>query len=76
MMFILQLQDVTEDMELQEFIRSVAEDGIEWAGIYGTKGFPTRLKTFGELVIIISYFIGTIFQQFSYTCTFFGPNCN
>jgi len=46
------LQDITNDPELQEFIRTVAEDGIGWAGIYGTKGFPTELNTFSELVII------------------------
>ena len=47
--FIL-FQDIINDPELQEFIRTVAEDGIGWAGIYGTKGFPTTLKTRPELV--------------------------
>ena len=43
------LQDVCEDYELAEFIRTVAVDGIEWAG-YGLKGFPTQLRSVLELV--------------------------
>ena len=38
-----------EDVELANFIRTVALDGIGWAGM-GTKGFPTNLRTIEELV--------------------------
>ena len=49
-------QDVVDDPELSEFVESVALDGIGWAEVYGTKGFPTKLKTIAELVKVKSLF--------------------